>query len=60
MIPDLEGAIKEALGNIASTDKKHQVYLHLLGWYCQVANQLVPIIEIDLENLLDKLRSQFH
>ncbi|MGI4734912.1 MAG: hypothetical protein ACRYG7_07000 [Janthinobacterium lividum] len=65
-MPDLEGAIKKALGYIASADKKHQVYLHLLGWWqSRVADQLVqpqhlPITKIDLENLLDELRSQFH
>lgn len=65
-MPDLEGAIKKALGYIASADKKHQVYLHLLGWwYRRVADQLVqpqhvPITKIDLEILLDELRSQFH
>jgi len=42
------------------------VYLHLLGWWqSRVADQLVraqhaPITKIDLENLLDELRSQFH
>jgi len=65
-MPDLEGAIKKALGYLASADKKHQVYLHLLGWwYRRVADQLVqpqhvPITKIDLENLLDELRGQFH
>ena len=65
-MPDLEGAIKKALGYIASADKKHQVYLHLLGWwYGRMTDQLtqrqhVPITKIDLENLLDELRAQFH
>ena len=65
-MPDLEGAIKKALGYIASADKKHRVYLHLLGWwYGRVADQLVqpqhvPITKIDLENLLDELRGQYH
>lgn len=65
-MPDLEGAIKKALGYIASANKKYQVYLHLLGWWqSRVPNQLVqaqhvPITKIDLQNLLDELRSQFH
>jgi len=65
-MPDLERGIKKALGYIASSDKKHQVYLHLLGWwYSRVADQLVqrqqvPITKIDLENILDDLRNQFH
>ncbi|MDO7888147.1 ABC-three component system protein [Hymenobacter cheonanensis] len=65
-MPDLEADSKKALGYIASADKKHQVYLHLLGWwYSRVADQLaqqqhVPLTKIDLENLLDEIRGQFH
>jgi len=41
-MPDLEGASKKALGYITAADKKHQVYLHLLGWwYRRVAAQFV-------------------
>jgi len=31
-VSDLEGTIKKALGYLASLNKKHHVYLHLLGW----------------------------
>ena len=65
-MPDLEGASKKAPGYLASADKKHQLYRHLPGWWqSRVADQLVqprhaPITKIDLGNLLDELRSQFH